>query len=266
MRERSLVAFTLLAQTAVGLTWALAAVGVALGNSVGVALRAPFLAVGPLMGAAALISLLHLGSPRNAWRALGNLRSSWLSREILFLALFFAGWAAAALPMVVGPGPASLRLPLLGGVAVLGVGLLLSMAQVYRLRTVPAWDTPRTTAAFLLTTVTLGTLTAALALGLAAGPVVAVRGLGLVATSALAGELWLEAGWRAPRRRAAPRAPRVTLLLLALALAAGVFVGTPGAGHPAWAWAWAGSALAVALAAAVVGRAAFYGSYARLGV
>jgi anaerobic dimethyl sulfoxide reductase subunit C len=263
MRERSLVAFTLLVQTAVGLAWALAAVAVALGDDgVGVALRAPFLAVGPLMGAAALVSLLHLGSPRNAWRALGNLRSSWLSREILFLALFFAGWAAAALPMVVGPGPASLRLPLLAGVAALGGGLLLSMARVYRLRTVPAWDTPRTTAAFLLTTVTLGTLTAALALGLAAGPVVAVRGLALVATLALAGELWLEAGRWAPGRGVATRVRRVTLLLLAMALAAGVAGDGPGAGHPAW----VGSALAVALVAAVVGRAAFYRSYARLGM
>lgn len=63
-----------------------------------------FLAAG---GASMALSALHLGRPERAWRAMLNLRSSWLSREIalasLFLALCaatFAGlapsWAAAA--------------------------------------------------------------------------------------------------------------------------------------------------------------------------
>ena len=40
-----------------------------------------------------LASLLHLGRPLVAYRALSNLRTSWLSREILLAGLFMAGWA-----------------------------------------------------------------------------------------------------------------------------------------------------------------------------
>jgi DMSO reductase anchor subunit len=293
VRERSLVAFTLLAQMAVGLFWALTgawwllgdAVGAGAssaagaGGAVGAGLRAPLLAVGPLVGAAALVSLLHLGTPRNAWRALGNLRVSWLSREILLVTLFAGGWAVVAGMHWAGAGPASARLALAGAVSVAGAGLVYSMARVYRIRTVPAWDTWLTTASFFLTAGHLGALAAALALLLALGPTPAVQLLGLLAATALAAELWLEPGWRARRRMAGARvepglhsapaaagpagARRATLLLMALALALGVSLGVPGdGGHPAM----IGLALAAAMAAGVAGRAAFYGSYARTGV
>lgn len=36
-------------------------------------------------------SLFHLGRPQRAWRAISNIRSSWLSREIFFLGLFMLG-------------------------------------------------------------------------------------------------------------------------------------------------------------------------------
>lgn len=45
----------------------------------------PFLTLGTLvMG----LSILHLGRPKRAWRAILHLRTSWLSREILFTGLF----------------------------------------------------------------------------------------------------------------------------------------------------------------------------------
>ena len=52
-----------------------------------------FLAAVAGLGAA----FLHLGRPSNAWRALGNLRSSWLSREIFFASAFTAALGASAL-------------------------------------------------------------------------------------------------------------------------------------------------------------------------
>jgi DMSO reductase anchor subunit len=299
VRERSLVTFTLLAQMAVGLFWALTGASWLLGDAAGTSgaggmggaigaegagLKGPLLAVGALVGAAALASLLHLGTPRKAWRALSNLRASWLSREILLLTLFAGGWAVVAGMHWAGPGPASARLVLSAGVSVAGAGLVYSMARVYRIRTVPAWDTWLTTASFFLTAGHLGALAAALSVRLALGPTPAVQLLALLAATALAAELWLEAGWRARRRMASARvepglrsptavsaaaagdlagAARATLLILALALTLGVALGVPAeGGHPVM----VGLALAAALAAGVAGRVALYGSYARSGV
>lgn len=45
-----------------------------------------FLATGAL---AAFLSTIHLGKPLRAWRAILNIKKSWLSREILFFSLFY---------------------------------------------------------------------------------------------------------------------------------------------------------------------------------
>lgn len=61
-------------------------------------------------GLALLLSTLHLGRPLRAWRALANLRSSWLSREIL-LTVGFLGLAGLQLAWPTAPrllGPAAL--------------------------------------------------------------------------------------------------------------------------------------------------------------
>jgi DMSO reductase anchor subunit len=53
------------------------------------------LAVGGL-----IVSAVHLGSPLRAWRALSNIRSSWLSREVVAYTLFVgsSGWFLLELP------------------------------------------------------------------------------------------------------------------------------------------------------------------------
>jgi anaerobic dimethyl sulfoxide reductase subunit B (iron-sulfur subunit) len=136
--ELPLVAFTLLGQMAAGI----AAFTLFSGP-----LTVPVLiTIGALIGTGGLVSLLHLGAPKNAWRAVIHLRKSWLSREILMFGLFGGSWLVAmALP---GMG----KLPL----ALCGIGLIYSMAQVYRLRSMPAWDTNRTLLAFLVSMVLLG--------------------------------------------------------------------------------------------------------------
>jgi anaerobic dimethyl sulfoxide reductase subunit B len=178
MREPSLVAFTLLAQTAVGLFCSLLAVRSVAGPEADALLATPFLAVGPLMMAAMLVSLLHLGRPLRAWRAMANVRTSWLSREIASSLVFLTGWAAYLGMNAAGWGPPAGRLALGGAVALAGIGHVYSMARVYRLRTVPAWDSSATTAAFMLTTAALGTLAAAVMVWLAAGTMAADSGFG----------------------------------------------------------------------------------------
>jgi Fe-S-cluster-containing dehydrogenase component/DMSO reductase anchor subunit len=44
-----------------------------------------------------IVSALHLGKPLKAWRAVLNVRSSWLSREIVFYALFIAFFGTSRL-------------------------------------------------------------------------------------------------------------------------------------------------------------------------
>jgi anaerobic dimethyl sulfoxide reductase subunit B len=136
--ELPLVIFTLCGQMAAGM-----AIFLLFGGPLSI----PMLAMlGGLIGLSGLASLLHLGAPLNAWRALNHLKKSWLSREILMFGLFGMSWLVAlALP---GMG----KLPL----ALCGIGLVYSMAQVYRFKAAPAWNTWRTPAAFFLSALVLG--------------------------------------------------------------------------------------------------------------
>lgn len=109
-----------------------------------------------LIGLGGLASLLHLGTSLNAWRALNHLKKSWLSREILLFGLFGVGWLLALAAPGMGKAPMALA----------GLGLVYAMAQVYRIKAVPAWNTWRTNAAFFLSAGVLGLTGAALGLGL----------------------------------------------------------------------------------------------------
>ncbi|MFO1527286.1 MAG: DmsC/YnfH family molybdoenzyme membrane anchor subunit [Turneriella sp.] len=128
------------------------------------------------MFAAAALSLgtavLHLGRPIMAWKALRNLKSSWLSREILLFSSFslaagaYAGLFVAdawALLRVTAP----LRLILGGVVALSGIIAILSSAFIYMVPARPAWYTPATPYRFLATAFTLGPTVVALLLQLA---------------------------------------------------------------------------------------------------
>jgi DMSO reductase anchor subunit len=145
VRELPLVGFTLLAQAAAGMAvFSLVLSPVPL---------SVLLAIGILLGVGGLISFLHLGRKGNAWRSVMHLKKSWLSREILVAGLFGATWAVAAgLQFFWGITPNPWPL------AILGLGLIYSMTQVYHFRAVPAWNNWRTSAAFFLSAVTLGAL------------------------------------------------------------------------------------------------------------
>ncbi len=145
MREIPMVAFTLLTQMAAGM----AVVGLLVSPLPSPAL----LTLGLLLVAGGLISFLHLGRKRNAWRAVSHLRKSWLSREILMAGLFFAAWVYTAGSQILHIGS-----PSAWPMAVLGLGLIYAMSRVYRLRSVPGWNTFSTPTTFFLSMLTLGVL------------------------------------------------------------------------------------------------------------
>ncbi|MGH9178145.1 MAG: DmsC/YnfH family molybdoenzyme membrane anchor subunit, partial [Acidimicrobiales bacterium] len=157
-----LVALTLLTQLSLG-TVAATVAAEALRRDTGVRLAGG--AVGAaLAGAVALTaSLLHLGRPASALKALRNLRTSWLSREVALLSAFSAASLgyAAAWEWGAAPGP---RLAL-GLVAVaLGIGGVYASGRLYLVPARPVWNSPRTIVAFFATAVAAGPLLALLCL------------------------------------------------------------------------------------------------------
>jgi anaerobic dimethyl sulfoxide reductase subunit C (anchor subunit) len=168
-KEWPLIAFTLLSQTAVGFfllfTVPLAFSGTGTGTSDVrlLRLRSLFIVL-VLLAAAVALSFFHLGKPFNAYRALNNVRTSRLSREIFFeLLLIFliavVGWLEWR-----RIGSQDLRFGLYLLAALAGVGLIWSMAGIYRLEAVPVWNNAMTPFSFFMTTFILG------ALGSAAAP------------------------------------------------------------------------------------------------
>lgn len=159
----ALVAFTILAQMSVGSFVILGIVHFFAARSAGgqeadrLSDRA-LLVIGPVLVLGLIASFFHLGNPLNAYRAIGNIGSSWLSREI------FCGTAFAALGAVfaflqwrkIGSSSARNLVAILA--ALVGLALVFSMSNVYLLRTVPAWDTALTPVSFFTTTFLLGAL------------------------------------------------------------------------------------------------------------
>jgi anaerobic dimethyl sulfoxide reductase subunit B (iron-sulfur subunit) len=196
--ELPLIAFTLLAQMAVG---------IALFSFFSGPLNIPILVtLGGLIGFGALTSLLHLGTPLNAWRTLNHLKKSSLSREILMFGLFGASW----LVCLVLPGMG--KLPL----ALSGIGLVYNMAQVYRFKAAPAWNTWQTPVSFFLSAGVLG----ALAVHFAAPGIWLAIGAGVL----LAAEVGVMLSEKNPRHEMARKA-RMSLILVGMAgVAAMVFL------------------------------------------
>ena len=94
-------------------------------------------------------SLLHLGRPFRAYRAMARVFTSWLSREVVLYGLFVILLAVYALPIQSSSWDRSRGLlgvlaSLVGGVSLWVTG------QVYRLPSRPAWNHQRTIASLIL--------------------------------------------------------------------------------------------------------------------
>jgi len=229
VKERSLVLFTLLAQLAVGL---FVLTGLFHGlPSTGVP-HPGFVLVPPLALLAMLTSFLHLGTPINAWRAISNLRTSWLSREILFMGLFSGLSSLLTLFLWLGWGSEALQRAL-GWLTVLaGLALVYCMARIYMLRSLPPWHTWLTLASFYASAFLLGGLAlAAIDTGLGSrGFAMGLAALLLLSIQALITIHWARHQMRPVRHLALKAAyqrpfPRSTHLAALPALRLGLGVG-----------------------------------------
>ena len=109
-----------------------------------------------LLGLAA--SLFHLGNPLNAWRAVANLGTSWLSREIASGVVFAALGGLFAVMQWRKLGSFQLRNLVALAAGVVGLGLVYSMSMVYMLPAEPGWNVATTPLSFFATTFLLGVL------------------------------------------------------------------------------------------------------------
>ncbi|HEX9075729.1 MAG TPA: DmsC/YnfH family molybdoenzyme membrane anchor subunit, partial [Anaerolineae bacterium] len=248
MAEGPLIVFTLLAQLAVGTFWLLRAFNDAM-TGAGI-----WLALCGVMAIALTSSFFHLGTWRNAWRAISNLRSSWLSREILF-SLLFMGTLSLFAVMPWSEGTLSATREVIGwGAALSGMALVYSMTSVYRLRTVPAWNTWATTVSFFVTTLLLGALGCAVLLGFSPNPEqvrVQIQVSSAMASVLITAHILLSRRWNIN-----PTLSRLRLFLLAMSLVAVALMLWDGSQLAMG----AGAAFILALAAEVAGRYSFYQS------
>jgi anaerobic dimethyl sulfoxide reductase subunit C len=161
--EWSLIIFTILGQMAVGAFLVLGVVHFFAVRKAGVeeadrlSDRA-LLAIGVVMILAFLASLLHLGNPFNAPLAVTNLATSWLSWEILLGVIFAVLGGAFGITQWRKISTFAVRNVIAILAAIVGIGLIVSMAMVYMLETQPAWNTFQTPVSFFTTTVLLGSL------------------------------------------------------------------------------------------------------------
>lgn len=163
VHDWALVVFTILSQMAVGSfvvlglvhTYAMRKAGIEEADRLS---DRALLVIGPVLALGMLASLLHLGSPINAYKAVGNLGTSWLSREILFGVIFAVLGALFALMQWRKIGTFALRNVLAWITALVGLAMIYSMSHIYMIPTQPTWDTVATPIFFFTTTFLLGML------------------------------------------------------------------------------------------------------------
>ena len=168
-REWALLTFTILGQLAAGAllvlmvlrAYATAKAGV---NEADRMTDGPLFMVVPIMGLALLASLLHLNNPGNIVRAVPNLGSSWLSREVVLAVAFVVLAALYTFLQWRKMGSNSLRTVVGWFTVVIGMVQTYAMGMVYMIRTQPAWNTPATPVTFFVSALLLGVLAVAVAL------------------------------------------------------------------------------------------------------
>jgi len=165
-----LIVLTLLTQLSLGtvattVALELAGADAALSRGRGGGLAGP--AVGAfLAGLVALTaSLLHLGRPSRALKALRNLRTSWLSREVALFSAFSVLSFAYAASLAASDWKGGASTSVLGVLAVMvGVAGVYASARLYLVPARPVWNSRRTPVAFFATAVSTGPLVALLCL------------------------------------------------------------------------------------------------------
>lgn len=168
-REWALLIFTILGQIAAGSLLVLLIVRAYAVRKAGVEQAdrftdGPLYIIVPIMLLALLSSLFHLGNPLNIAKAVPNLGTSWLSREVVIAVTFVIIAGLYTLMQWRKIGGDALR-TIIGWVAALvSVAQVYGMGMVYMIRTQPAWNTLATPMNFFTTALLLGVVTIAAAL------------------------------------------------------------------------------------------------------
>jgi DMSO reductase anchor subunit len=217
-------------------------------------------------------SLLHLGRPLYAYRAILGLRHSWLSREVLAFGVFAQLATACVAAEVLAPGwAAGVPDGLLAAAVASGVCGVACSVMVYHVVRRPFWRASRGGFKFAGTTVVLG-LAAALA-GTRADSMLFAPLAGALAI-ATAAKLLFESGDRSGRDGSEPLRATAALLRGPLKRAYGlrVYLGVMGglffpalavAGDRGTAVAAAGLALAASVGGELVERSLFFRAVTR---
>ncbi len=163
VHDWALVTFTILVQMCVGAVWVLGIMHYFAARKYGMQTADrlsdwALLALVPVIALAFLASLLHLGNPLNAYRAVSNLGSSWLSREIFFGVLFAALTTVFAFMQWRKMSTFALRNVIAWLAALAGLVLVFCMSNIYMLKSQPAWNSWATPVSFFATTFLLGSL------------------------------------------------------------------------------------------------------------
>ena len=168
-QEWALIAFTILAEMSVGAFVVLGAVHFFVARKAGVqeADRMSdrvLVAIIVTLGLGLLASLFHLGNPLNAPKAVTNIATSWLSREILCGVIFAViGLVFVALQWF-KVGSAVLRNVIAWIAAIVGVALIYIQSNIYMLPAQPSWNTLATPINFIVSTLLLGVVAVGAAL------------------------------------------------------------------------------------------------------
>ncbi|WP_059173907.1 DmsC/YnfH family molybdoenzyme membrane anchor subunit [Bacillus sp. FJAT-27445] len=156
MHDLPLVIFTVLSQLLLGgfvALWWLDRKKGGISKTTGLVISISLLILG---GVSLLVSMLHLGHPFHAYRAILNIKVSWLSREIAFYGAFLG--LMAVYTWFWYKEDAAKR-GAIGWIATaIGAIAIFSSAKIYMIPAFPAWDSANTLFAFFLTSLLLGPL------------------------------------------------------------------------------------------------------------
>ncbi len=170
VQELPLVLFTVIGQMCVGAFVALGVIQLVLSIRHDVKtvdrITEPILyAIGPAMVLGLVVSMFHMNDISHTLNVMRNWQSSWLSREILFGVGFAVFGFLFAIMQWLRIAPARVRQVVAAVTALLGIGLVWAMAQVYySVRAVPAWHTWIVPFQFFCTAIILGSLAVGCAL------------------------------------------------------------------------------------------------------
>ena len=159
MNNLSLIIFTLLIQTSVGIfSTTLFNIWINKKEMLDIPLIILSICLG-LIILALISAMAHLGNPRNSPHAVSNITHSWLSREIVTINLFAVSMVLLWIYTFADFQKGLLVIETVS--LIFGILIVLTMSRVYRLKAVPVWNSIATSMDFFGTVLLAGSVTSA---------------------------------------------------------------------------------------------------------